>query len=137
MQSADDAYYEAELLEELKQELSFKEFAASFTVARGLGRSIRVFVGPPNSGKTFAAFEALAAAPTGVYLAPLRLLALEGRDSLAGRGVACDLLTGEDYEPSAADGEATHTSSTIEMLHQTRVVDVCIVDEAQMLHDQR
>ena len=33
----------------------------------------------PNTGKTYAGFQRLKAARTGVYLAPLRLLALEAQ----------------------------------------------------------
>jgi ATP-dependent RNA helicase SUPV3L1/SUV3 len=62
---------------------------------------VTLYVGPPNSGKTHAAFERLAQALDGAYLAPLRLLALEGRDRLVARGVPCSLLTGEENVPAA------------------------------------
>ena len=39
-------------------------------------------LGPTNSGKTHQAMEAMLRAPTGLYLAPLRLMALEGFDRL-------------------------------------------------------
>ncbi len=45
--------------------------------ARTLKRRFFLHVGPTNSGKTHAALRALAAAPTGVYAGPLRLLAHE------------------------------------------------------------
>lgn len=105
MLSADDAFHRAQVLAELKSELSFDSFAYSFTKARDLGRRITVLTGPPNSGKTHKAFQLLSAAPSGTYLAPLRLLALEGRDALSDLGCVCDLLTGEDYEPGSGDGE--------------------------------
>ena len=68
----------------------------------------------------------------GLPLAPLRLLALEGRDRLVGRGVPCSLLTGEENVPAA---NARVISSTIEMVNTRDVVDVAVIDEAQMIFD--
>ncbi|WP_337240009.1 hypothetical protein, partial [Proteus faecis] len=85
-----------------------------FPLARRIGRRVTLFVGPPNSGKTHAAFERLARAESGTYLAPLRLLALEGRDRLEARGVPCSLLTGEEHVPAPG---ARAVSSTVEMLN--------------------
>jgi ATP-dependent RNA helicase SUPV3L1/SUV3 len=45
--------------------------------ARRMHRKVIMHVGPTNSGKTHHALRALAAAPTGVYAGPLRLLAHE------------------------------------------------------------
>ena len=90
---------------------------------RHLQRSVKLYVGPPNSGKTHAAFERLAQALDGAYLAPLRLLALEGRDRLVGRGVPCSLLTGEENVP--ADG-ARVVSSTIEMMGTGTLIERAI-----------
>ncbi|KAK1220988.1 RNA helicase [Marasmius sp. AFHP31] len=50
--------------------------------ARRLHRKVIMHVGPTNSGKTHNALRALAAAPTGVYAGPLRLLAHEIWDRL-------------------------------------------------------
>lgn len=97
-------------------------------------RSLEYFVGPTNSGKTHAALEIFAAAESGVYLAPLRLLALEVYERLIERGVAASLVTGEER---LLDGEARHISSTVEMLDTQRQVDVAIVDEAQLLEDEQ
>ena len=44
---------------------------------------------PVISDTSYDDLERLAKASKGAYLAPLRLLALEGRDRLQGRGVAC------------------------------------------------
>ena len=52
-------------------------------------------LGPTNSGKTHVAMEHLARAKSGVYLAPLRLLALENYNRLTAAGVAVSLVTGE------------------------------------------
>ncbi|MEO7151153.1 MAG: helicase, partial [Burkholderiaceae bacterium] len=123
---------ELETLEVLNSELAFQGYPDSFEVARQLQRSVTLYVGPPNSGKTHAAFERLAHAHGGAYLAPLRLLALEGRDRLVARGVACSLLTGEENVPVPG---AQVVSSTIEMVSTTRAIEVAVIDEAQMIFD--
>jgi ATP-dependent RNA helicase SUPV3L1/SUV3 len=123
---------ELDTLAGLNSELAFQGYPGTFEKARRLQRQVTLFVGPPNSGKTHAAFERLAAAAAGAYLAPLRLLALEGRDRLAARGVPCSLLTGE--ENVAAPG-ARVVSSTIEMVGTNTVIDVAVIDEAQMIFD--
>ena len=89
-------------------------------------------IGEPNSGKTHDALEALKEAGSGWYLAPLRLLAYEIYDRLNGEGVACSLLTGEEYIP--VEG-ARITAATIEMFNAAESGACVIVDEAQMLAD--
>jgi len=116
----------------LGKELAFQGYPDSFDAARKLGRKVTLYLGPPNSGKTYAAFERLAQALDGAYLAPLRLLALEGRDRLVGRGVPCSLLTGEESVPAAG---ARVVSSTIEMVNTRDIIDVAVIDEAQMLFE--
>lgn len=123
---------ELETLDQLRSELAFGGYPDSFEPARRLERQVTLFVGPPNSGKTYHAFERLAQAQSGAYLAPLRLLALEGRDRLQARGVACSLLTGEENVP--AEG-ARVISSTIEMVSTGKRVEVAVIDEAQMIFD--
>ena len=123
---------ELDTLAGLNDELAFQGYPDTFDAARRLQRTVTLFVGPPNSGKTHAAFERLATAHNGAYLAPLRLLALEGRDRLVGRGVACSLLTGEENVPAE---DARVVSSTIEMVNTTKPIDVAVIDEAQMLFD--
>jgi len=123
---------ELDTIEGLNSELAFQGYPDTFEKARRLQRSVTLYVGPPNSGKTHAAFERLAQAHDGAYLAPLRLLALEGRDRLVGRGVPCSLLTGEENVP--ADG-ARVVSSTIEMVGTNKPIDVAVIDEAQMIFD--
>jgi ATP-dependent RNA helicase SUPV3L1/SUV3 len=123
---------ELDMLEGLTTELAFQGYPDSFELARRLQRSVTLYVGPPNSGKTHAAFERLAQVHDGCYLAPLRLLALEGRDRLAARGVPCSLLTGEENDPAP---DARVVSSTIEMVATGRPVEVAVIDEAQMLFD--
>ncbi len=123
---------EQQTLSSLNHELAFQGYPDSFPLARTLKRKVTLFVGPPNSGKTYGAFERLAGAIDGAYLAPLRLLALEGRDRLVARGVPCSLLTGEENVP--AEGSRV-VSSTIEMVNTRDIIDVAVIDEAQMIFD--
>jgi ATP-dependent RNA helicase SUPV3L1/SUV3 len=123
---------ELETLHSLNSELAFQGYPDTFETARRLQRSVTLYVGAPNSGKTHAAFERLAQAHDGAYLAPLRLLALEGRDRLVARGVACSLLTGEENVPAP---DARVVSSTIEMVNTRHPVDMAVIDEAQMIFD--
>ena len=95
-------------------------------------QQIYLHIGAPNSGKTHDALDALKEAGSGWYLAPLRLLAYEIFDRLNGEGVACSLLTGEEYIP--VEG-ARLTAATIEMFNPANSGDCVIVDEAQMLAD--
>ena len=54
-----------------------RNLAEDFTLARRIRRKVIMHVGPTNSGKTYHALRALAAAKKGVYAGPLRLLAHE------------------------------------------------------------
>ena len=110
----------------------FARFERLFPVARGLGRRLVLVTGPTNSGKTHRAIEALKAARDGVYLAPLRLLALEVMERLNAEGTPTSLLTGEEAIPKPG---ARHTASTIEMMDPDRPVEVAVIDEIQMLAD--
>ncbi len=125
------------LLEKQKREAllakTIRDFKRLFPLARSLDRHIVFHVGPTNSGKTYAALERLAAAETGYYLAPLRLLALEGYEKLKERGVGVSLITGEE---EIIDEESSHVSSTIEMMNASVEVDVCVIDEIQMIADR-
>ncbi len=123
---------ELDTLEGLNTELAFQGYPDTFQRARRMQRKITLFIGPPNSGKTHAAFERLATAENGAYLAPLRLLALEGRDRLQARGVACSLRTGEESVPAE---NARVVSSTIEMVGTADSIEVAVIDEAQMIFD--
>ncbi|KIM10901.1 MAG: helicase [Sulfurovum sp. FS08-3] len=112
---------------------SIRDFKSLFLVARSLKREIIFHVGPTNSGKTYQAMQALKEATTGYYLAPLRLLALEGYEDLRASGVNVSLITGEE---EIIDEESTHICSTIEMLNTSVDVDVCVIDEIQMIDDR-
>jgi ATP-dependent RNA helicase SUPV3L1/SUV3 len=124
--------------ERTRQSINLAEYPASFEVARRMKRKFIAVLGPTNSGKTHQAIEALAKAPSGVYLAPLRLLALENYERLQGmeqRGkpLAVSLVTGE--ERRTVEG-ATHVASTVEMLDTRTAIDVAVIDEIQMLSDR-
>lgn len=131
------ADYIKPLLEKQKREellaKTIRDFKNLFPLARELGRKIVFHVGPTNSGKTYTALKALEEATTGYYLAPLRLLALEGYENLKKEGVAVSLITGEE---EIIDEESTHISSTIEMMNASVDVDVCVIDEIQMISDR-
>jgi len=111
---------------------TIRDFKNLFPLARELKRTLNFHVGPTNSGKTYAAMERLKAADTGYYLAPLRLLALEGYENLLSSGIPASLVTGEEQ---LVDEEAAHISSTIEMANFQVDVDVCVIDEVQMIAD--
>ncbi|KAF8626252.1 hypothetical protein AX15_004930 [Amanita polypyramis BW_CC] len=64
-------------IKRLSQVASRQYPAEEFPRARRMVRRIIMHVGPTNSGKTHHALRALAAARTGVYAGPLRLLAHE------------------------------------------------------------
>ena len=104
----------------------------AYPLARTMTRRVVLHVGPTNSGKTHDAIEALRLASSGVYLGPLRLLAYEQFELLNREGCPCSLLTGEESVEVAG---AHHVSSTVEMADYQHVVDVAVIDEAQMLAD--
>jgi ATP-dependent RNA helicase SUPV3L1/SUV3 len=121
-----------------RQSINLAEYPDSFEVARRLPRKFIALLGPTNSGKTHRAMEHLARARSGVYLAPLRLLALENYERLLaarphGEPLKVSLVTGE--ERRLADG-ATHVASTVEMLDTRTPVEVAVIDEIQMLADR-
>ncbi len=128
--------------------------ADEFGVARKTHRKIIMHVGPTNSGKTHHALRALAAARSGVYAGPLRLLAHEiwhrlnsgqivplGVDAQAPKNPKgdpeyarlCNMITGE--EKKIAEGPTSHLSCTVEMLSQNLRYDVAVIDEIQMIGD--
>jgi ATP-dependent RNA helicase SUPV3L1/SUV3 len=104
-----------------------------YPLARELNRKLYFYVGPTNSGKTYQANEELKKADTGTYLAPLRLLALENYENIKNSGIAASLITGEE---EIFDEDAGHICSTIEMINFNLEVDVCVIDEVQMLDDE-
>jgi ATP-dependent RNA helicase SUPV3L1/SUV3 len=119
-----------------KEELlarTIRDFKNLFPIARNMNRKLKLIVGETNSGKTYDAMKSLIKAETGFYLAPLRLLALEGYDTLRENKIPATLITGEE---ELVDEDSFHISSTIEMLNFNIDVDVCVIDEVQMLNDK-
>ncbi len=112
---------------------TIRDFKNLFPMAREMRRKLVLHIGPTNSGKTYQAMQKLEAADTGYYLAPLRLLALEGYETLKSHGIDSSLITGEEQ---ILNEDATHISSTIEMLNFEVDVDVCVIDEVQMIDDR-
>ncbi|GAC1537139.1 MAG: hypothetical protein NVS2B17_09440 [Candidatus Velthaea sp.] len=117
--------------DKVEASLGLRFYLAGFTTEK---RTFEYFVGPTNSGKTHAAVEALREAQSGIYLAPLRLLALEVYERLNDLGVATSLVTGEER---IVHPHARHVSSTVEMVDLKRPLDVAVVDEVQMLGDSQ
>lgn len=100
--------------------------------ARNIKRHFILHIGETNTGKTHDALEDFYNAGSGMYLAPLRLLALEIQEMSLARGINCSLTTGE--EKDIRDG-AKHLSCTVEKMDMSRHFDVCVIDEAQMVAD--
>jgi len=111
---------------------TIRDFKNLFPIARDMRRKLTLHIGPTNSGKTYQAMQKLQEGDTGYYLAPLRLLALEGYETLKSKGLDSSLITGEEQ---ILNEDATHISSTIEMLNFDVDVDVCVIDEVQMIAD--
>ena len=110
----------------------FLDYLQCFPVARSLQRKVVAWLGPTNSGKTHRAVLALAAAKSGMYLGPLRLLALEQRDRVAELGTPCSLITGEERDETSR----THSARTVEMTDFSRRFKVCVLDEMQLAFDR-
>jgi ATP-dependent RNA helicase SUPV3L1/SUV3 len=121
-----------------KESINLAEYPDTFEAARRMQRKFVALLGPTNSGKTHRAMEALAKAESGVYLAPLRLLALENYERLLeakphGEELKVSLITGEERRLAE---NATHVASTVEMLDTRTPVEVAVIDEIQMLADR-
>lgn len=103
-----------------------------FVQTREMKRRFILHIGPTNCGKTYHALERLKEAQNGVYLGPLRLLALEVYEKMKDAQIPCTMLTGEEriYEDNSRI-----ISSTVEMLDIDQKYDVAVIDEAQMIAD--
>lgn len=128
--------------------------ADEYPPARTMHRKIIMHVGPTNSGKTHHALRALAAARSGVYAGPLRLLAQEVWQRLNSGQIVplgedaetpvnpkgdpqyarlCNMVTGE--EQKVMEGAVAHLSCTVEMITFGSKYDVAVIDEIQMIGD--
>ena len=105
-----------------------------YEAARTMKRTIYMHLGDTNTGKTFNALERLKQAKHGVYLAPLRLLALENFEKLNKENSPCNLITGEE---EILVENANHVSSTIEKLNIEKTYDVAVIDEIQMIENSQ
>lgn len=118
----------------------FKEFDTVFPKnpkdeyeeARKLNRKFYIHLGETNTGKTYNAMQRLKQGRCGIYLSPLRILALENFERLNKEEIKCNLLTGEE---EIKIDNATHTSCTIEKLDINEIYDVAVIDEIQMIND--
>jgi ATP-dependent RNA helicase SUPV3L1/SUV3 len=99
---------------------------------RRVPRRVVAHLGPANSGKTYAGLEALIAAGSGAYAAPLRMLANEAYVRLAERLGAerVGLVTGEER----LNERAPVIACTVEMLSPARR-GVVVLDEVHWAAD--
>ncbi|MCC8168602.1 MAG: ATP-dependent helicase [Clostridiales bacterium] len=104
-----------------------------FPEAMEMQRHFILHIGPTNSGKTYQSLSRLKNAQRGVYLGPLRLLALEVYETMKEYGVPCTMRPGQEC---IEEPESRVTSSTIEMLALDIHYDVAVIDEAQMVADE-
>ena len=115
------------------EELMEAEPEKQYPEARGMKRHFVLHIGPTNSGKTYEALQRLKQAYHGIYLGPLRLLALEVYDRMMTDGIPCDMVTGE--ETIRTRGSFVQ-ASTVEILDIREVYDIAVIDEAQMIADE-
>ncbi|QST02089.1 RNA helicase (plasmid) [Pontibacillus sp. ALD_SL1] len=120
------------LVDEIQEKMSFRHPKEEFPSVREKKRHFIFHVGGTNSGKTYHAVERLKGASSGVYLAPIRLLAHEIKEKLDSNGIPCDLITGETIE---IEKGANHRSSTIEVAPFQEDLEVAVIDEMQMIED--
>ena len=131
---AREAKYQEDVIKLNEQRSAYADVASYYPLARSLKRQLILYVGPTNSGKTWRSLNALAESNSGAYLAPLRLLALEGQEELEKRGKPTSFITGEERDIKP---DARFISSTIEMLNLEALIDAVVIDEVQMLADER
>ncbi len=103
-----------------------------FAEVRQMHRRLILHIGPTNSGKTFRSLERLKLARCGVYLGPLRLLALEVYEQMNKYEVPCTMRTGQECIEEA---DSRVVASTIEMADFDENYDIAVIDEAQMVTD--
>jgi len=116
----------------LRAKASLTDIEKFFYQAREIKRRVIAHLGPTNSGKTYNAIKEFQEAETGIYLAPLRLLAREIYDECSFLNIS--LITGEERIISENE---THVSSTIEMANFDKEYDIAIIDEIQLIEDSK
>lgn len=105
-----------------------------YPTARKMKRRFIFHLGDTNTGKTYNALQRLKSCDDGIYLAPLRILALENFERLNRENVPCSLLTGE--EEVIVEG-ARHSSCTVEKADLAKTYAVAVIDEVQLLADSQ
>lgn len=115
------------------EELMGAEPEKQYPEARGMKRHFILHIGPTNSGKTYQALQRLRQAYRGIYLGPLRLLALEVYERMMASGIPCSMITGE--EAIRTPGSFVQ-ASTVEILDIRELYDIAVIDEAQMMADE-
>ncbi|KAL5214139.1 hypothetical protein ABZP36_003291 [Zizania latifolia] len=125
----------ADELRQHKSQMAAADLTAPHTwypFARAMRRRVVYHCGPTNSGKTHNALTRFAAAMSGVYCSPLRLLAMEVFDKVNALGLYCSLRTGQEIKEVPF---SNHVACTIEMLSTEELYEVAVVDEIQMMAD--
>ncbi len=102
--------------------------------ARRFKRKIYLHLGDTNTGKTYDAMQKLKKSSKGIYLSPLRILALENFERLNKEEIKCNLITGEE---EIIVEDAKHISCTIEKLNVNEEYELAVIDEIQMINDDR
>ncbi|GKU26724.1 helicase-related protein [Clostridium folliculivorans] len=102
--------------------------------ARAMKRRIFLHLGDTNTGKTYNSMQRLKQCEKGIYLSPLRILALENYERLNNEGIKCNLMTGEE---EIIHEDAKHISCTIEKLDINEQYEIAIIDEIQMIDDDQ
>lgn len=105
-----------------------------YPAARQMHRKFILHLGDTNTGKTYQAIQRLKTAHSGIYLAPLRILALENFERINQDGIPCSLVTGEE-EYQVPD--AHHICCTVEKAVLGYTYDVAVIDEVQLLADSQ
>eukprot|EP01101_Sappina_pedata_P007236 TRINITY_DN378_c0_g1_i1.p1 TRINITY_DN378_c0_g1~~TRINITY_DN378_c0_g1_i1.p1 ORF type:complete len:434 (-),score=95.18 TRINITY_DN378_c0_g1_i1:190-1491(-) len=120
--------------EEIRRMLDMSHPHLWYQRARKIKRKIVMHVGPTNSGKTHMAMQALMRAKSGLYCAPLRLLAREQYEKMTVNGIKTSLLTGQQ---KILVSEGTHISCTVEMTDINSHFECAVIDEYQMISDSQ
>lgn len=105
-----------------------------YPLARKMKRKFFLHLGDTNTGKTYNALQRLKQSQNGVYLAPLRILALENFERLNSENIPCNLLTGEEEVIVRGAG---HSSCTVEKANIQDFYEVAVIDEVQMISDSQ
>ncbi len=124
--------YKEEIIRSQMTELVPTRPEMEFPDTLEMHRKFILHIGPTNSGKTYQALERLKGAKHGIYLGPLRLLALEVYEKMHDMGVPSTMLTGQEL---IEDDNSRVTAATVEMAELEQHYDVAVIDEAQMMAD--